>query len=112
RIAELQQMQVATLRMLGEDTPAAARDRDRPVTRGWDSSHLLQDEKVQQQLRFHSSGTRTRLETLHLGQVADAKAVAAMFGADVTGTANMRRGDYYGVASQPRVPLRVLDLMP
>jgi HK97 family phage major capsid protein len=34
------------------------------------------------------------------------------FAADITGTANMRRGDYIGVLPQLRRPLRILDLIP
>lgn len=115
RIADLQAVQVATLKMLGKDAPAAARgsqdhpagDPTDPRLGGWNSAPLMADEDLRRQLA-HASSTKGRVGPIEIGEVASRDALVA----DVTGTSNMRRGDYLGVVPQLRRTLRILDLIP
>lgn len=114
RIAELQTIQVETLKMLGRDAPAASTPgHDRPAgdptdpRGGWSSAHLFDDE-VKRAALEHAATTKSRFGGIDLGQVATRDS----FAADVTGTPNMRQGTFYGVLPQIRRPLRILDLIP
>lgn len=119
RIADLQAVQVATLRMLGKDAPepsGAGRGHDRAAgdtsdPRGWDSRSIFENEDMRRQLA-QAAHSKSRFGGIELGQVADRDALAGALAADVTGTAAMRRGDYLGVVPQLRRQLRVLDLLP
>jgi HK97 family phage major capsid protein len=110
-IADLQAMQVATLRMLGRDPEASGRGHDRAAgdpsdPRGWHSEALRGDE-IQQRLA-HAAVTKGRFGGIDLGEVASRDALVA----DVTGTTNMRRGEFQGIMPQLRRRLSVLDLLP
>lgn len=112
RIAQLQLLQVETLKMLGEEPPApAAHPADSASPRidgGWNSRTLLADEGVRQAVaRMSASGQRPH-GPVSLGEVAGPDRLVA----DITGTTNMRRADYAGVVPQLRRMLRVLDLIP
>jgi HK97 family phage major capsid protein len=109
RIAELQGMQVATLKMLGKDTPDSrpAGDPSDPRSQRWNSSCIFEDDVVRATL-MHMSGSKAKVGPVQLGEVASREALVA----DVTGSANMRRGDYYGILPQLRRTLSVLDLLP
>lgn len=117
RIAELQEMQVATLKLLGKDVPEGAGTLFSdtappfPASRGWNAGEVLRNEPVRAQLEQMSSTTMP-LGRLQLGEIADRDALVAAFAADVTGTAHMRRADYAGVVPQLRRRLRILDLIP
>lgn len=112
RIAELQALQVGTLRMLGKDAPAPidgvpAGDPSDPRGSKWSSQALLAGDDVRRALT-HASTTKGRIGGIELGQVIDRDALAA----EVTGTSDMRRGEYLGVVPQLRRILRILDLIP
>lgn len=110
RIESLKEMQVSTLKMMGKDAPrdrTPVGDPSDPRGDGWNAAAILSAEGVMSMLdQFaHSSQRMGRHE---LGQVASRE----QFVADVTGTANMRRGEYGGVVPQLRRNLSVLDLLP
>lgn len=120
RIADLQAVQVATLKMLGKDAPepdGAGRGHDRAAgdptdpRGGWDSRSIFENQEMRQRLA-QAAHSKSRFGGIELGQVADRDALAGALAADVTGTAAMRRGDYLGVIPQLRRQLRVLDLLP
>lgn len=113
RIADLQAVQVATLRMLGKDAPSSA-PRDRAASgdptdprSGWDSSQITSNEEMRAMLA-RASTSKQRFGGIDLGQVATRDALVA----DVTGTSNMRRSEYAGILPQLRRRLSVLDLIP
>jgi HK97 family phage major capsid protein len=111
RIAELQAIQVETLKMLGKD-PAAQPGHDRPAgdptdPRGGWSSALLTDEGLRDRLA-QASASKARFGGIEVGQVATREALVA----DITGTTSMRRGDFAGIIPQLRRRLSVLDLLP
>lgn len=115
-IADLQAEQVSVLKMLGRSNrdlddarrSNARRDVDRdPKADNWDSSPLFASDEVVEHLAKLAT-SKQRFGGIDLGQVIDRDAMAA----DVTGTANMRRGEYYGVLPQLFRPLRLLDLLP
>jgi HK97 family phage major capsid protein len=113
KIDALQKVQVATLRMLGKDTPAGGRQgHDRAAgnaddPRGWNSAHIFESEDIRAQLAF-AAHTKTKFGGIELGEVVSRDALAA----DITGTTSMRRGNYGGIVPQLRRQLRVLDLLP
>lgn len=112
KIANLQAAQVGTLKMLGKDAPQsagsrAAGDPSDPRGAAWDSSGLLANEEIRATLA-HVATSKGRFGGIELGQVVGRDALAA----DVTGTSDMRRGDYLGVVPQLRRILRILDLIP
>lgn len=78
-----------------------------PASKAWDTSSLLDDDDTRQRLVLMSASTMP-VGRMHLGRLCDKDA----FKADVTGTADMRRGTYYGVVPQLRRMLRILDLIP
>lgn len=104
------------LRMLANRGDAgAARERDGLKTptlnnrdaKGWDAGSLLNVEGLAERLeRF--ANTKAPLGQMNLGEVVSRDD----FAADIAPTANMRRGDYYGVLPQLQRPLRLLDLIP
>jgi HK97 family phage major capsid protein len=113
-LAAVQAEQTEVLRMLGSSDPAARRAREalgpntldnRPAV-GWDSAPLLTQEVGDRLERF--ANTKAQLGQLQLGKVVTAE----NFAADIAPTANMRRGDYYGVLPQLQRALRLLDLIP
>jgi HK97 family phage major capsid protein len=119
RIAELQELQVMTLKALGSDVPEGIGtlfgDGSPPSPKGaWSAEAALRNEGVSAQLERMAS-TKMPLGRVQLGEVASREALVASFGtpfaADVTGTPNMRRGDYAGVVPQLRRRLRLLDLI-
>ncbi len=109
KIAKLQEVQIGMLRMLGDEQPAtrAIDGRNDDQSKGWDSSKLFADEEVRERLRYIST-SKARFGGVDLGQVISRDALAA----DVTGTADMRRGEWRGIIPQLRRMLRVLDLIP
>jgi hypothetical protein len=112
RIAGLQAVQVETLKMLGKDPEQTTYVRDGATgdssdPRGWDGAALFAGEEIRRMLT-HASSTKSRMGGIELGQVASRDALMA----DVTGTTNMRRGDYAGLVPQLRRRLSVLDLIP
>jgi HK97 family phage major capsid protein len=114
RIAELQEMQVATLRMLGKDAPEPRHSRDTQSAgdpsdprAGWRADALFSDDELRERLAV-ASASKARFGGIDLGQVASRDALVA----DVTGTTNMRRGEYAGIVPQLRRRLSVLDLLP
>ena len=113
RIADLTAVQVETLKLLGKDPAAGGHDRPSgdpsDPRESWDASALLRDEHVLSVLKdFAHASEGSRMGRQSLGEVVSRDA----FAADVTGTANMRRGDWAGVIPQLRRNLRVLDLLP
>jgi len=117
RIADLQAVQVSTLRMLGRDAPQpegtaaqrrAAGDPSDSRRATWDSREMLASTPNREQLKRIAFSPKQRFGGIDLGQVADRDA----FAADVSGTTSMRQGQYYGVLPQLRRPLRILDLIP
>jgi hypothetical protein len=113
RIADLQAVQVATLRMLGSDAPApVGGGQDRPAgdptdPRGGWRAPALQDADLRARLA-HISASKIRFGGIELGEVASRDTLVA----DVTGTTSMRRGDWGGIVPQLRRRLSVLDLLP
>lgn len=104
------------LRMLANRGDAnAARQRDdlkvptlnNRDARGWDAGSLLAAEGLSDQLE-RMANTKAPLGQLNLGEVVSRDD----FAADIAPTANMRRGDYYGVLPQLQRTLRLLDLIP
>lgn len=113
-LADMQAEQTEVLRMLSSSDPAARRAREamrtdtldnRPAA-GWDSASLLTQDVGEQLERF--ANTKSGMGQMQLGEVVTAE----NFAADIAPTANMRRGDYYGVLPQLQRPLRLLDLIP
>lgn len=112
RIAEMREAERGILEMLGGSSPATGRGQDRPAgdpsdPRGWASSHIFADQDIRQALE-HLSTSKAKMGPMQLGEVASREALLA----DITGSANMRRGDYVGILPQLRRPLSVLDLLP
>lgn len=113
KIADLQAVQVTTLRLLGESPSPQGSGHDRPSgdprdpRAGWDSSGIFADER-NREILVHASGSKQRIGGVQLGEVANRDALVA----DITGSTNMRRADYAGMVSQLRRVLRVLDLIP
>jgi HK97 family phage major capsid protein len=112
RIAELQEIQVTTLKLLGGKDDQGGRGHDRaagdptdPRT-GWNSGQLFDDD-LEQRLAFAAT-TKSRFGGIDVGQVASRDALVA----DITGTTAMRRGDHQGIVPQLRRRLSVLDLIP
>jgi hypothetical protein len=112
-IADLRETQVGILKMMGPSAPrrpaedVAAGNPSDP--RGWDSSQLFTSSDLREQLtRIASSSAKNKFGGIELGSVISRDA----FAADVTGTTDMRRGDWVGVLPQLRRQLRVLDLIP
>lgn len=110
--------QVDILKMLGQSNEQIARERapgndervngrDQRPAAGWDSSGLFASEDVTR-LLTQAANSKSRFGGVELGMVADRDTLAA----DVAPTANMRRGEYFGVVPQIFRPLRVLDLLP
>jgi hypothetical protein len=105
-------VQVETLKMLGKDPEQATYVRDGATgdssdPRGWDGAALLAGEEIRRMLT-HASSTKSRMGGIELGQVASRDALMA----DVTGTTNMRRGDYAGLGPAAAPAPAVLDLIP
>jgi HK97 family phage major capsid protein len=112
RIADLQHMQVTTLKLLGREAPDPGHDRPAgdgtdPRSEGWNSEALLADEDLRARLT-HIAASKAKVGPVQLGEVAPRDAMVA----DITGTTAMRRGQYLGVVPQLRRNLRVLDLIP
>lgn len=122
KVDHLVEEQITTLKLLGRDDHArdassraygpAAAPRS---TDGWDSGAVVNESNAAQLAAF--AGTSVPIGRVALGQIASRDAFAASFGArpmaaDVSGTTNMRRGDYAGIVPQLRRQLRVLDLLP
>lgn len=117
RMQAVQAAQLGVLKMLGQSDPEAVkadrRDRE-PVgdptdPRGggeWSSKGLFTEEIIDRLRR--ASATKSHVGPIELGQVVDRDT----FKADVTGTSNMRRGQFAGVATQLRRRFSVLDLIP
>jgi HK97 family phage major capsid protein len=114
RIAELKDMQVTTLKMLGKDAGDQP-GRDRPAgdpsdprsSATWNAGALFADDEMKARLA-HAAVTKSRFGGIEIGQVASRDALVA----DITGTTNMRRGDYQGIVPALRRRLSVLDLLP
>jgi hypothetical protein len=112
-IANLQAVQIGTLKMLGKDAPAPSGDRpagDPSDPRGgWDSSSLFADTDLRARLAdIASSSERNKFGGITLGSVINRDA----FAAEVSGTPDMRRSEWIGIVPQLRRMLRVLDLIP
>lgn len=120
RLADLAQAQTEVLRMLGSDGGSqpdgdvrargrqAVADLDRERAHGgWSSGHLFASDELRADLE-RAATTKSRVGGLELGEVASRD----MLVADITGTPNMRRGEFAGVTTQLRRMLRLLDLMP
>lgn len=116
QLAALQSEQVEVLRMLSPNAPASAiaaqaggqagpgvHERN---PHGWSADAVLTPEVVEQLERY--SGSSTRMGTMRIGEVVTRED----FAADIAPTANMRRGDYYGILPQLQRPLTLLDLLP
>jgi HK97 family phage major capsid protein len=111
RIAELTEMQVATLEAFGKSSPRSSRGRKPgepgPSLGGWDAEALLAGDDVREMLSQYANSA-TKMGRTPIGEVANREALAA----DVTGTTNMRRGEFGGIVPQLRRNLQVLDLIP
>jgi HK97 family phage major capsid protein len=114
RIAELQAIQVGTLKMLGRDPEqpeqrgrGGAGDGSDPRAAMWNSHGLLADDDIRQRL-MQASHSKSKFGGIEIGEVASRDALVA----DITGTTAMRRGDYAGIVPQLRRRLSVLDLIP
>lgn len=109
RIAELQSAQVGILRMLGKSAPPPAGDAQKASQGGgWSSVQQLMEEPEVAQLFQDYAFASTPIGRREIGAVASRDA----FVADITGTTNMRRGDFYGIVPQLTRPLSILDLIP
>lgn len=113
RVAELKELQVATLKMLGRDAPTSARGNDRPAgdptdprTQGWLAATLGDADTLEALAR--AAVSKNRFGGIDLGSVASRDALVA----DITGSTSMRRGDFGGILPQLRRRLSVLDLIP
>jgi len=113
RIADLQAVQVGTLKMLGKDPETHTAARDRPAgdptdpRSSWNSGVLLADETVRARLT-QAATSKARTGPIEIGEVASRDVMVA----DVTGTTSMRRSAWGGIAPQLQRRLRVLDLIP
>jgi hypothetical protein len=93
----------------------AARERDglkvptlnNRDAKGWDAGSMLAAEGLSETLDRFANSTAA-LGRMPLGEVVSRDD----FAADIAPTANMRRGDYYGVLPQLQRALRLLDLIP
>jgi Phage capsid family len=116
QLAAMQSEQVEVLRMLSPNASASAiasqaggqagpgvHERN---PHGWTADAVLTPEVIEQLERY--SGSSTRMGTMRIGEVVTRED----FAADIAPTANMRRGDYYGILPQLQRPLTLLDLMP
>lgn len=115
-LADLSSEREAVLRMLAArgdrgaarehaglaDAAAAARGPNA----GWNAGAIL-TEDVEAELA-QIAGSSSAIGAMRLGEVVSAQD----FAADIAPTANMRRGDYYGVLPQLQRPMRLLDLIP
>lgn len=120
-LAAAQADQVALLTLLGEPSPESAAGLQGPgapplpPSKAWKSGVLLSDSETRRHLTEMSS-TTLPVGRANLGYIADRDELAASFGADfaadVSGTTNMRRGDFIGVVPQLRRQLRIVDLLP
>jgi hypothetical protein len=123
-ITELQQAQVAVLKMLGKepdtgDALAVTPGPASPALAGWDARNVL-GEPTRQLLSNYAASTMPAGGRVPLGQIIERDALAASLGtfggspvaATVGGTDSMRRGTFIGVAPQLRRPLSILDLIP
>lgn len=138
RIADLQTMQVTTLKMLGREAPngsatdRAARlsERVRSEAPPWPAGaevwrpEMLDDPDTRAQMNAMAA-SKVKVGRVPLGNVVGRDAFAAdlssrgsvinrdAFAAnDVAGTENMRRGEFLGIVPQLRRQFRVLDLIP
>jgi HK97 family phage major capsid protein len=114
-IANLQAVQIGTLKMLGKDAPAPSGDRpagDSSDPRGWDSTQLfatdMGDGKSVGEYLASMANRKARVGDVKLGEVITRDA----FAAEVTGTEDMRRGQWLGVVPQLRRRLRIVDILP
>jgi hypothetical protein len=116
QLAAMQSEQVEVLRMLSPNASAANIanqvghvSNEGVLSRnphGWNADAVLTPEVVEQLERF--AGSSSRMGTMRIGEVVTRED----FAADIAPTANMRRGDYYGVLPQLQRALTLLDLMP
>jgi len=105
--------QIGILKKMGGDESVRDPDAMRggsppiPASKAWDSRALLENDEARVRLAMMASSTMPG-GRVHLGRLSDRD----KFAADVSGTANMRRGTYAGVVPQLRRQLRILDLIP
>jgi HK97 family phage major capsid protein len=105
----LQEQQVTYLKLLGQEpdaSPGRQVEGGMGDTDGWNSAKL-ESADLEATLE-HISATKSKFGTYSLGEIASKEALVA----DVTGTANMRRGPYRGILPQLRRRIRLLDLIP
>jgi hypothetical protein len=116
QLAAMQSEQVEVLRMLSPNASASTliaqvggkagpgvHERN---PHGWNADAVLTPEVVEQLERL--AGSSSRMGTMRIGEVVTRED----FAADIAPTANMRRGDYYGVLPQLQRALTLLDLLP
>lgn len=112
QLGALQSEQVEVLRMLSPHASASAIASQvgaPEVARnphGWSADAVLTPEVIEELERY--SGSSSRMGTMRIGEVVTRED----FAADIAPTANMRRGDYYGVLPQLQRALTLLDLLP
>lgn len=114
QLAALQSEQVEVLRMLSPNTPPGALANQLGAqegvmqrnAHGWNADAVLTPEVIAQLER--TAGSSSQLGTLRTGEIVTRED----FAADLAPTANMRRGDYYGILPQLQRPLTLLDLIP
>lgn len=108
RIAGLTKSQVGILEMLGQDPEVSTKTTDEDSERTgdeWSSKSLFTDE-------IRSRLERASASKSHMGDVALGSVVSRdTLKADITGTANLRRGNFAGIVPQLRRRIRLLDLI-
>ena len=119
KINDLTNVQIATLKMLGEgndngngDPNLRTKADEHREHDGWDSGRILTEELTGRlKAVANSSG---RFGSIELGQVASREATAHSLKAagDLESTSGLRTGPSYGIVPQQYRPLRVLDLVP
>ncbi|MEJ7891718.1 MAG: phage major capsid protein [Solirubrobacteraceae bacterium] len=103
RLSIAQELQVELLKKLSSTDPADSDGK-------WAAGKVLEDPALRDQIR-KAGNSSARVGRIALGEIASADAARDAFKADITGTPNMRRDDYGGVAPQLRQQLTVLDVI-
>jgi hypothetical protein len=110
-LAEMQGEKEYILAQLGRQPSREARDAPASVLgrepQGWNADSVLSVDGVEEMLA-QIAGSAAAFGSVRLGEVIGRDD----FAADIAPTANMRRGNYYGVLPQIQRPLTLLDLIP
>jgi hypothetical protein len=116
-LSRAQDREISLLKLVSGGAPNGSRAASPRGPRAWDVRELLDEPDVQMGLTKMSAASTIAVGRVSLGEVVDRDKLAAEFGgrdvakADITGTPNMRVGEFAGVVPQLRRPLRVLDLL-